>query len=301
MLITIGAFDGFHKGHEELLRVCTEHSQNNDWAVVTFYPHPAQFMNKFSRSLFTLKEREFICKMLHIPNLYVLKFDENLKHLTPKEFWQLLNDKIKIDGIVIGSDFHFGYKRVGDAKYLETLAKKQGINNIYIIDVLNKAAYSSSIVRTKISEGDINSANEILGYPWFMIGNVIHGNGRGHTMNFPTANLNISNDKIIPPDGVYSAAVLIDNQCYCCALSIGNNPTFQDVNEKRIEAHILNFNGNIYEDSILVAFLDRLRDIKKFPDPDTLKLQIKKDTEISQKIYEERKKDVNRFALSYKF
>ena len=301
MLITIGAFDGFHKGHEELLRICRENTNNDDWIVVTFYPHPAQFMHKFSRSLFTLKERKLICKMLNIPDMYVLKFDENMKNLSPEGFWQLLNSKFKIDGVVMGSDFHFGYKRSGDAKYLEMLAKKQGINNIYIVDVLNKSSYSSSNVRAKISKGDITGANDILGYPWFMIGKVVHGNGRGRTMKFPTANLDISNDKIIPADGVYATAILIDKNLYCGALSIGKNPTFNDINETRIEAHILDFEGNIYEDEILAVFLDRLRDTKKFHDKESLMAQIAKDAENSKKIYEERKRDVNRFALSYKF
>ena len=164
MIITIGAFDGFHRGHEKLLEVCRENSINNDWGVVTFYPHPSQFMNKFKHSLFTLEERELIRKFLGIPNFLVLKFDETFKNLTPDEFWQLLNSKIKIDGLVMGSDFKFGHERAGDSKYLENLAISKGIdrNRIFIVDVLNKSDFSSSNIRKKISNGNIDEANEIL-------------------------------------------------------------------------------------------------------------------------------------------
>ena len=260
MIITIGAFDGFHRGHEKLLEVCRENSINNDWGVVTFYPHPSQFMNKFKHSLFTLEERELIRKFLGIPNFLVLKFDETFKNLTPDEFWQLLNSKIKIDGLVMGSDFKFGHERAGDSKYLENLAISKGIdrNRIFIVDVLNKSDFSSSNIRKKISNGNIDEANEILGYNWFILGKIVHGNQRGRTMNFPTANLKVPDEKIIPSYGVYSTAVLIGDKWYCGALSIGNNPTFHDVNETRIEVFILDFDGDIYGNEILVLFLEKV-------------------------------------------
>ncbi|MBQ6434647.1 MAG: riboflavin biosynthesis protein RibF [Synergistaceae bacterium] len=303
MIITIGAFDGFHRGHEKLLEVCRENSINNDWGVVTFYPHPSQFMNKFKHSLFTLEERELIRKFLGIPNFLVLKFDETFKNLTPDEFWQLLNSKIKIDGLVMGSDFKFGHERAGDSKYLENLAISKGIdrNRIFIVDVLNKSDFSSSNIRKKISNGNIDEANEILGYNWFILGKIVHGNQRGRTMNFPTANIKVPENKIIPSDGVYSVAVSIEGKNFCGALSIGNNPTFHDVDETRIEVFIMDFHEDIYGDEILVFFLDRIRDIKVFPDKESLMQQIKIDTEKCKRSYEDKINYVNRFTLSYKF
>ena len=164
MLITIGAFDGFHKGHAELLRTCSNNAINNDWGVVTFYPHPSEFMHARFHSLFTLKERELIRQVLGIPKMYVLKFDETLKNLTPEKFWQLLCEKINVNGLVMGSDFHFGRGRSGSAESLKALAESQGLNNIMIVDVLNKPSYSSSVIRRKILAGDIAVANDILGY-----------------------------------------------------------------------------------------------------------------------------------------
>ena len=309
MLITIGAFDGFHKGHAELLEICRKNSINNDWGVVTFYPHPSLFMRKsnFKKALFTLKERKLIQKVLDIPNMLVLKFDSVMKNLTPEEFWKLINEKIKIDGLVMGSDFHFGCGRSGDSKYLEKLARSQGLDKILIVDVVNKSSYSSSNIRKKISNGEIKAANEILGYPWFMMGEIIHGNERGRTMNFPTANLKVPDEKIIPSYGVYSTAVLIGDKWYCGALSIGNNPTFHDVNETRIEVFILDFDGDIYGNEILVLFLEKVREIKTFSDKESLINQIKLDTEKCREIFlnlkncEMIKKYVDRFTLSYKF
>ena len=287
MLITIGAFDGFHKGHAELLRVCRQYAINDDWGVVTFYPHPSEFMHKRFHALFTLKERELIREFMGIPNYYVLKFDEALKNLTPEQFWALLREKLNIDGLVMGSDFHFGRERSGSAESLKALAESQGLKNVHIVDVVNKATYSSSMVRKKILAGDITGANEILGYNWFMISSVIHGNERGRTMNFPTANLALTPRKIIPAYGVYSVAVLVNGQRYCGALSIGNNPTFNDVKETRAEVHILDFSGDIYDKEIMVYFLKRIRDVKTFTSKDELIRQIELDINECRKTYEE--------------
>ena len=287
MLITIGAFDGFHKGHAELLRICRENSINDDWGVVTFYPHPSEFMHKLNHSLFTLKERELIRVLLGIPNFYVLKFDEALKNLPPEKFWSLLRERINITGLVMGSDFHFGLERSGSAESLKALAESQGLNNVYIVDVLNKFSYSSSIARGKILAGDVKGVSEILGYNWFMISSVIHGNERGRKMNFPTANLNLSDNRITPAYGVYSVALLVNHEWHCGALSIGNNPTFHDVNETRAEVHILDFCGNIYGDEILIFFLERIRDIKTFANKQELVRQIELDINECRRIYKE--------------
>ena len=287
MLITIGAFDGFHKGHAELLKVCRQHAINDDWGVVTFYPHPSEFMHRLNHALFTLREREFIREVVGIPNYCVLKFDEALKNLTPEKFWALLRERINIDGLVMGSDFHFGCKRSGSAESLKTLAEFQGLTNVHIVDVVNKASYSSSKVREKILAGDITSANEILGYNWFMINSVIHGNERGRTMNFPTANLQLAKTCITPAYGVYSVALLFNHEWHCGALSIGNNPTFHDVNETRAEVHILDFAGDIYGNEIATFFLGRVRDVHTFANKQELINQIELDINECRNIYKE--------------
>ena len=271
MLITIGAFDGFHKGHEKLFEICRKNSIRNDWGVVTFEPHPAEFLGKIKNSMFTLKERCFLSKVFDVPNFFVFNFDEDFKNLTPEEFMNFLTKNFNVDGVVIGSDFHFGRERLGSADYLEKIYRDR--IKIFRINLFDKKIYSSSLAREKILSGDVEDAQKIFGYPFFMISDVIHGNARGRAMNFPTANINLKN-RIVPADGVYCTAVLINDEFHCGALSVGNNPTFHDVFEKRAEVFITDFDGDIYGSEILILFLKRLREIKTFESSQDLINQI---------------------------
>ncbi len=287
MLITIGAFDGFHKGHEELLDLCRRNADGNNWGVVSFYPHPYEFMHKTNHSIFTLTERELIRNVMGIPNMYVLRFDDALRNLNPESFWKLMRNRFNVDGLVMGRDFHFGLNRSGTAEFLESLARSDGINKIIIADLLNKGKYSSSKVRSEILAGNVTGAYEILGYPFFMMSRIIHGNQRGRTMNFPTANLNLSEHHVIPKSGVYSSAVLVNHEYHCGALSIGTNPTFHDVNELRAEVHILDFHDDIYDSILPVFILGRVRDIKIFGNKTELMNRIDEDIHVCRRIYEE--------------
>ena len=242
-------------------------------------------MHSLPHSLFSLRERELIRRVLDIPNMYILEFNEALKTLTPSQFWRLTRERFKVDGLVMGRDFHFGLNRAGNADYLARLARHDGLERIIIADLVNKPKYSSSCVRKMIAAGDVEGAREALGYPCFMMGKIIHGYQRGRTMNFPTANIDIEG-RIIPADGVYCAAVLVNGEWHCGAVSVGNNPTFRDVKNKRMEVYILNFAGNIYGDEMAVFFLGRVRDMKAFADKDALMMQITRDTQRCREIYD---------------
>ena len=285
MLITIGAFDGFHKGHAELLRICRENADGSNWAVVTFHPHPSEFLGTHL-SLFTLEEKEFIRRLLNIPNMFVLKFDAELMRMTPKTFWRLLRERLNVDGLVMGSDFRFGHGRAGNAESLREMAISDGVNRVIIADVIRKPEYSSSNVRENITAGKIQEAAKILGYPFFMISRIIHGNERGRTIHFPTANLDIEG-RVIPAYGVYSSAVLVNDSWHCGALSIGNNPTFGDINGTRAEVHILDFDGDIYGEKLLTVILNRVRDIHTFNNESALANQIGHDINECRKIFGE--------------
>lgn len=287
MLITIGAFDGFHRGHAELFRLCREIA-GSDWGVVSFWPHPAEYMHKISHTLFTLKERELIRRVLDIPNMYTLSFDDALQNLPPYEFWRLVRERFGVDGLVIGRDFHFGRNRAGNAEYLARVAKHDGINanRILTADLLDKPKFSSSIVRKHLKAGDVQAASEILGYPCFITGKITSGNQRGRTMHFPTANIDI-NGRITPAFGVYASAVMVNGEIHCGAVSIGNNPTFHDIHDARFEVHILDFEGDIYGEELPVFFLGRVRDMHIFPDTNALMHQIAIDTQTCRKFYSE--------------
>ncbi|MBQ6972811.1 MAG: riboflavin biosynthesis protein RibF [Synergistaceae bacterium] len=285
MLITIGAFDGFHKGHRELLRICRENA-GDDWAVVTFEPHPSAFMGRI-KPLFTLRERELIRRVLGVPKMYVLRFDEALMNLSPAKFWRLLRERLNVDGLVVGNDFRFGYGREGNAEALRELAQSDGLTRIIIADVLNKPRYSSSTVRENITAGNVSEAARILGYPFFMMSRVVHGDGRGRTLGFPTANLELQAGRVIPACGVYSSAVFVKGAWHCGALSLGSNPTFHDVDGTRAEVHLPGFSGDIYGEEVITLLLGRVRDIMTFPDKDALISQIGHDTETCMRIYGE--------------
>ncbi|MBR0093913.1 MAG: riboflavin biosynthesis protein RibF [Synergistaceae bacterium] len=282
MLITVGSFDGFHRGHEKLFEVCRENSRNGDWGVATFYPHPSEYMGKLPHALFTLNERGFLCKIFDVPRFIVFEFDEAFRNLSPEEFIDMLIKNFNVDGIVAGSDFHFGRGRLGSADYLERIYKDR--IKIFRLGLLDKNVYSSSQARKKILAGDVAAVREILGYSFFMISDVVHGNARGRTMKFPTANINLSG-RIVPAYGVYATAVLIDGSWHCGALSVGNNPTFHDVNETRAEVFITDFDGDIYGSELLICFLDRLRGIKTFETQADLMAQIADDVRACEDIF----------------
>ena len=286
MLITIGAFDGFHKGHAELLRICRENAQDDNWGVVTFHPHPSVFMGKI-HPLFTLKEKILIRRFLNIPHMYVLKFDEALMRMSPAEFWKLLRLRFNVDGLVVGSDFRFGYGRSGSAEGLREMAFSDGVKRVIIADVVRKPEYSSSKIRQNIIDGNVEEAAKSLGYPYFIMSRVIHGDERGRTMNYPTANLDVSCGRLIPSYGVYSCAVLTGGEWRCGALSIGNNPTFGDVHGTRAEVHILDFDGDIYGQEVITVILGYVRGIMRFSGMDELSSQIADDIMKCRRIYTE--------------
>ena len=284
MIITIGAFDGFHKGHAELLKLCRKVADGQDWGVVSFYPHPEQFMNTLTSTLFTLRERELIRRCLGIPNMFVLSFNDELRRLPPQKFWRLLREKFSVDGLVMGSDFHFGMNRAGSAESLSRLAKDDGLTKVFTLPLLEKSEYSSSRVRECFSAGRAKECEGILGYPCFLMGKVLHGKGRGRTMSYPTANIDVKG-RIVPQDGVYASAVFVRGGWYCGAVSVGKNPTFGDVNEVRCEVHILDFSGDIYGEEVPVFFLERVRGIETFAGIDELRARIALDAEECRRIY----------------
>ena len=297
MLITIGAFDGFHKGHAELLRICRENADGDDWGVVTFHPHPSEFMGKI-HPLFTQSEKELIRRVLNIPKMFVLKFDDALMRMSPQNFWRLLRETLNVDGLVVGSDFHFGFGRSGNAEALREMALADGLKRVIVADVLRKPEYSSSTIRENITAGNVDMAGKILGYPYFMMSRIIHGSERGRTMNFPTANLAADGGRIIPAYGVYSSAVLVGGTWYCGALSIGNNPTFGDIDGTRIEVHLLDFSGDIYGREVIALVLGRVREIRTFADKSALTAQISRDINECRRIFREEmtKEDTKNFA-----
>lgn len=290
MIQVIGAFDGFHKGHQLLLKEAARLSreQNDQWGVVTFSPHPQFIFNP--RRLFLLfseEEKKIIVSALDIPHILRVPFDERFASLSPFEFLDFLESKVHLTGIVVGENFRFGAGRKGNISLLREYCHN---NRLFFSPVptleIDGLAVSSTVVRGEVLSGRMQMAKYLLGYPFFMYQEIIPGHRRGRELGFPTANMNIPSHKIIPPSGVYAATVIVDGKCYPGALNIGSNPTFPDVKSLRIEVHIAGFYGDLYYKKILVFVEEYLRGERRFPNRQALSTQLASDTELSVKLFE---------------
>ena len=288
MIAVLGAFDGFHRGHALLFERAKRLARplNLEWGAITFDPHPGLFMKTIDATLFTARERELIQVFLGIPRIVTLKFDEALAHFPPRLFWEFLQKKAVVDGVVVGQDFRFGYRRTGDAALLEQYCRE--INAPFLsVDILEHlgSKISSSAIREHVELGQCELAAKELGYPYFILAEVVHGLGRGKGLGFPTANLNVSSRKLLPAEGVYAAAVPIKGQWKAGALSIGKNPTFEDVAGIRVEVFILDHEGDLYEKNLPVFFLSRLRPQVGFKNVEQLVMQIDADIQRVRTIF----------------
>ena len=292
--LTIGAFDGFHRGHARLLEETRELAAGGAWGVVTFHPHPGVLLGSLSATLFTLRERDLIRRLLGVPALLTLRFDEEVRDLSPGDFWRRLKRTFErgglgVGGLVMGGDFRFGRGAEGTAADLAALCRDDGLP-AKIVDLLEHGGvrYSSTEARRDILSGDVRRAAEVLGYPWFLWSRVVRGNRRGRTMGFPTANLDLSGTdggRTLPAPGVYAVALTIDGRWHAGALSVGDNPTFGDVHETRAEVFVLDFSGDLYGADLPVLLLDRLRPMTCFPDAGALAAQIERDVSHCREVF----------------
>lgn len=282
-VITIGTFDGIHIGHQKILKkvVKLAKRQNLVPVVLTLFPHPRMVLQKDDsiRLLNTIEERIELLKSHGIKEVIVKKFTKDFANLSAKDYVkQILVDELNTKQIVIGYDHHFGKNRSANINDLKEFA------NLYDFKVeeisaqdLKDVTVSSTKIRTALNQGEVDLANSYLGYNFFITGTVIKGKGLGRTIDFPTANINITATyKLIPRDGVYVVKSKIDNKTVFGMMNIGSNPTV-DGKMRSIEVHFFNFNNDIYNTELKIEFLKRLRSEQKFENLEALKMQLKKD------------------------
>ena len=275
-VVTLGMFDGAHIGHQSILEQLNTIAQNIDGesVLITFNPHPRMVLqsNCDLKFLTTLQEKEEILRRFDLEHLIIQEFTLDFSQVTSVEFVKnLLVDKIKINTLVIGYDHHFGKNREGNFEQLQILSKEYGFNLIQLEAIeKNDVAVSSTKIRNALNEGNIEYANKALNYNYPLSGKVVHGDKIGRTLGFPTANLEVDPNKLIPKDGVYAVNVFADDKKYLGLLSIGFRETVTNSREHRVEVNILNFNQDIYGETIKLEFLGRLRDEKKFNSLDEL-------------------------------
>lgn len=296
-VVTIGTFDGVHKGHQQILQLMLNEAKRVDGetVIITFHPHPRQVIAANQSELFllnSLEEKISLLEKYGIDHLVVTPFTEAFSLQPAEEYIEnFLVKTFHPHTIIIGHDHRFGKSRSGNFALLED--KAQEFN--YVVKeipgfMLEENTVSSTIIRQALQKGNIETANEYLGHPYFFSGIVVEGNKLGRTIGYPTANLRVTEDKkLIPGNGVYAVRVSVSGEWevgngkkYSGMMNIGIRPTVEGVN-RMIEVNIFDFNEEIYGSTLTVHVYKRLRNEQKFNGLDELKEQLGKDKEMAKK------------------
>ncbi len=284
--LTIGFFDGVHQGHRYLLQQLEELAAANGLsaAAVTFDRHPRTVVQpNFVPSLLTTQEEKLdLLSKAFSGKIIVLPFTQELSELTAKEFMQnILREKLNAELLLMGYNHRFGHGGGNPDDYV-TWGHETGIN-VCLAKALAGEKVSSSRIRNLISLGDVKKANNLLGYPYFLTGEVTEGKQIGRQIGFPTANLNLPEQKLMPACGVYVVWVTMpDHSKRGGMLCIGHRPTVEQNGEISVEVHIFDFNGNLYGTSISIDFIEKLRDERHFDSLEELQKQLMLDAALAQ-------------------
>lgn len=282
-ILTLGTFDGVHYGHQTILKRVTQSTENGRYesVVLTFFPHPRMVLRENStiQLLNTIDEKTELLDQLGIENLVIHPFDTAFSNLSAEEFVRdILVAQFKIQKIIIGYDHRFGKNRTANIEDLIAFGLKYGFEVEQITaQEINEISVSSTKIRTAIQDGAIDLANTYLGYPYPLTGKVIQGKQLGRTIGFPTANIEIAEDyKLVPKNGVYVVQSNLNGLEVFGMMNIGFNPTVGGKN-KSIEVYFLDFDQDLYQQTIQVNLIHRLRAEEKFANVEALKSQIKND------------------------
>ena len=283
-IVTIGTFDGMHLGHQKIIKQLIQSAKEIDGesVLITFYPHPRSVIISNEPIKLLQNQAEKINKLeeLGLDNLVIIPFTNEFSKQTAIEFIQgIIKDKLNCHTLVIGYDHHFGNNREGNLIFLQENAKKFHLEIIEIpareIDAIK---ISSTKIRNSLLEGDIQTANSFLGYPYEISGVVVSGQQLGRTIGFPTANISLNDsNKLIPKHGVYAVKTEIHGKERFGMLNIGINPTVQDTSSIKLEVHLFDFSADLYNESITLQLINYIRPEHKFDSIDALTKQLKKD------------------------
>ena len=287
--VALGMFDGVHVGHASIIRRAVELAKINNGTsmVLTFSNHPLSILNpeKMPLMIGNRALRRNIVESLGIEIMIELPFSKEFSKITPEEFLTLLEERIAPQYVVTGQNFTFGRFGKGNGRLLIREGEHYGFKaEICPTVTVGRKAVSSTRIRELIASGDLQSVNELLGRNFTYVSKVIHGDKRGRKLGFPTANLAISDYRAMLPNGAYAVNVNFDGKNYCGIANIGDNPTF-NVDKRRLEVYIHEFNSNIYGQEIAVSFLEKLREEQKFPSVDELINQLRQDLQRALSIW----------------
>ncbi|MEG0077704.1 bifunctional riboflavin kinase/FAD synthetase [Anaerorhabdus sp.] len=277
----IGYFDGLHLGHRALIEktIAVAKEKQVESALITFSPDPWVTIKglKDVQHLTTEKRRIELAEKLGIDRVIVLDFTKPMSELTPTDFIQQVLVPCHLQALICGFDFHYGFKGEGSADSLKVQAAS--FFEVYTIDSINEdeKKISSSRITEYLEQGEIEHANRLLGYPYELSGIVVHGHKRGREIGFPTANIDVLDELIIPRVGVYAGWTIIQGKKYQSMINIGHNPTFNFSHKLSVESNIFDFNEQIYDQEIKIELISYLRDELKFNSVDDLIEQMNQD------------------------
>lgn len=288
--VTIGAFDGVHLGHQQIIRqlVSEAHQAKHPVVVVTFYPHPALVLSgkSFPIYLTTPSQRASLLEQIGVDIVITYPFTTQVANLSAEEFITQLQNHLDMQQLWVGYDFAIGKERKGTTRKLAHLGEEQG----YVLRqnpplYKNGKIVSSSWIRELLAEGKVEHARDLLGRPHQIEGKVIPGDKRGRKLGFATSNLDIPSTMARLRSGVYACQVWVEGDCWSAVTNVGVRPTFEEKTvPQRIETHLLGFSGNLYGVPIVVEFIAFLRDEQKFANVAALKAQIAQDIKKTRQI-----------------
>jgi len=292
-VVTLGIFDGVHKGHRALLDylVRCAKERNGESVVVTFNTHPRIILAENKSGIYCLSTPDEKVRLLSTTgtdHLVILKFNQELAGMEACDFVEkVLVKKLGTKHLIVGHDHHFGKSRRGNFNSVRECAEKFGFMVEQITGVMyENGIISSTLIREALLEGNIRTASNMLGYEYSLTGEIVKGKGLGRDIGFPTANIKPSNKhKLIPGNGVYAVRIELDDHIFMGMLSIGVNPTVNKIPDIRsIEVNIFNFEGDLYGRAIRVFFVERLRDEQRFDSVAQLVDQMKTDKQMALQI-----------------
>ncbi|MBV6450212.1 MAG: Riboflavin biosynthesis protein RibF [Anaerolineales bacterium] len=282
--VAVGVFDGAHRGHQEIIKrlVNGAHESGAMAVILTFHPHPAKLFGRGEIKLLTLPdERAEILGDMGVDIVITHPFDRDVANIIAFDFMQRLKSRLGLVRLILGYDSTLGKNREGNAARLTEIGAELG----YFVETVSalsdeSGVISSTAIRKLVAVGKVDEAAQLMGRPYRLRGPVVRGDQRGRTIGFPTANVDYSIDKLIPPNGIYACWGKLNNEKFKSAVNIGVNPTFTpDKKSINVEAYLLDFDREIYGETLELEFVSRLRDELKFDSVEALAEQIGRDVE----------------------
>ncbi|MBW7650327.1 bifunctional riboflavin kinase/FAD synthetase [Anoxybacillus sp. ST4] len=292
LVMALGYFDGVHLGHQKVIETAKQIADRHEYksAVMTFHPHPSVVLGRSQqhvRFITPLKEKERQIAKLGVDYLYVVEFTAEFAHLLPQQFVDEYIIGLGVKHVVAGFDFTYGRLGKGTMETLPFHSREQFTQTVIPKQTFGEEKISSTYIRQRLAEGDVEQLPHVLGRLYKVTGTVVHGDKRGRTIGFPTANVALDDDYIIPRVGVYAVTVTIDEKTWEGVCNVGYKPTFQvRRDEPTIEVHLFNFSTDIYGANVSIQWHKRLRDERAFSSVHELVEQIHRDAQAAREYFQ---------------